>query len=288
MNDYRHVEVLPLTGALGAEVRGVDLRQPLREEVWEEVLRAYDRHLVIWFAEQTIDHAQHLAFARRFGDLIRIPQIHSLEGEPFVQIVRREATDTGRVVGESWHTDSTFMDRPPAAVVMRAIDVPPHGGDTGFSNMALAWDSLSPAFQRMIEPLRAVHSGTRVFGSAYHAQQRKYAATSAKADLADLEMADRETVHPVVCTDPRTGQRHLYVNRVFVQRFEDMSAEESRPLLEFLYQQQERFDLTCRVRWRNGQVLVWDNRRSQHRAVPDYAGMRRYLTRVTVGGPRPA
>jgi taurine dioxygenase len=285
---YRRIEVAPLTGVMGAEIRGVDLAQPLDDETWAEVQEAYARHLVVWFPDQAIDHAQHLAFARRFGELVRIPQIHSEAFDPMVQIVRREATDTGRVVGESWHTDSTFMDNPPAAVVMRAIDVPSYGGDTGFSNLYAAWESLSPSFQRLVEPLRAVHSGTRIFGSAYHAQKRKFAATSAKTDLADLELADRETVHPIVCTHAVTGRKFLYVNKVFVQRIDGMTEQESQPILDFLYQHQERFDLTCRVRWRNGQVLIWDNRCTQHRAVPDYTGCRRYLTRVTVGGARPS
>lgn len=283
---YRHIEVRPLTGVLGAEIHGLDLREPLPEPVWNEVLRAFGEHLVVYFPNQPVTHDQHMAFARRLGEFIRIPQIHSIDGYEFVQKVRREATDKGRVVGENWHTDSTFMPNPPTAVIMRAIDVPDFGGDTGFLNMYMAYEALSPEFQQLIEGRNAVHSATRIFGTAYHMQKSKYNATNARVDL-DPSLGDAETVHPMVCTHERTGRKFLYVNKVFVQRIEGMTEKESEPILKYLYEHAERFDFSCRVRWRNDQVLIWDNRSTMHRAVPDYAGKFRYLTRVTVGGKPP-
>ena len=236
--------------------------------------------------DQDISHEAHREFASLFGPVDRVPQLHSIDGHPDVQIIRRRATDTGRVVGENWHADSTFLDEPPAAVVMRAVDIPPYGGDTGFLSMYAAYDALTPAFREMIDQLDVVHSATRIFGSMYRAQQARFDAASTRSDL-DVAAGDRETLHPLVARHPRTGRRHLFVNRTYSQRISGMSDAESAPLLAFLYEHCSRYDLTCRVRWKPNQLLVWDNRCTMHRAVADYAGFDRMLTRVTVAGPRP-
>lgn len=285
---FRHIEVAPITGAIGAEIRGVDLREPLSDAVAEEVRAAFDRHGVIVLPGQDITHEAHEAFAALFGPVGRVPQLHHVDGHPNVQIIRRRAQDTGRVVGENWHTDSTFLDKPPAAVVMRAVEVPPYGGDTGFLSMTAAYEALSPAFRQMIDGLGVVHSGTRIFGSLYRAQQaqKRFDAASTRLDL-NVEDGDREVVHPLVCRHARTGVPHLFVNRTYAQRIDGMTAEESAPLLAFLYEHCARFDLTCRIRWQPNQVLVWDNRSTMHRAVADYAGFDRLLTRVTIEGERP-
>ena len=284
---FRHIEVEPLTGVLSARIRGVDLSQPIPPAVAQEILAAFERYHVIVLPEQDIPHEAHVAFAALFGPIDRVPQLHHVDGHPDVQVIRRGAKDTGRVVGENWHSDSTFLDNPPAAVVMRAVTVPPHGGDTGFFSSYAGYEALSPAFREMIDRLNVVHSGTRIFGSLYRAQNRKYDASSTRTDL-DVEAGDREVVHPLVCRHPRTGRRHLFVNKTYAQRFEGMTPEESAPLLAYLFEHCGRFDLTCRVRWQPNDVLVWDNRCTMHRAVPDYAGHDRLMTRVTVAGERPA
>lgn len=284
---YQHIRVEPLTGVVGAEIHGVDLCKPLAPEVASEILQAFERHHVIVLPDQDISHEAHLAFSALFGTIGHVPQLHHVDGHPAVQIIRRRASDTGRVVGENWHSDSTFLDEPPAAVVMRALEVPPYGGDTGFLSTVAAYEGLSPAYQSMIDGLGVVHSATRIFGSAYRAQQQRFDATSTRSDL-DLEAGDREVVHPLVCRHSRTGRRHLYVNRTYAQRIDGMTVEESAPILAFLYEHCARFDLTCRVRWRANQVLVWDNRSTMHRAVADYAGFDRMMTRVTIAGGRPA
>jgi taurine dioxygenase len=287
-DSYRHIQVEPLTGVLGAEIRGVDLRLPVPPETRDEILRAYDEHQVIYLPDQDIPHEAHLAFSALFGEIGSVPQLHSVEGHPAVQIIRRAAADTGRVVGENWHADSTFLDQPPSAVVMRAVQIPPYGGDTGFLSMYSAYESLSPAYQAMIENLGVVHSGTRIFGSIYRAQSgRKFDSAATRTDL-DVELGDREVVHPLVCRHARTGRRHLYLNRTYSQRIDGMTPEESAPILGYLYEHCAKFDLTCRVRWRPNQILVWDNRCTMHRAIADYAGQDRYLTRVTIAGGRPA
>ncbi|MDB5859942.1 MAG: rdpA [Ramlibacter sp.] len=287
VRDYRHIRVEPLTGVLGAEIFDVDLRQPLAPESWQEIKQAFADHQVILFPKQSLTHEQHVAFSRNFGEVIRVPQLHSVDGHPDVQIIRRLASDTGRVVGENWHADSTYLDEPPGAVVMRAVDVPPYGGDTGFLSMYAAYEALSDAFKAMIAPLNVVHSATRIFGSAYLAQGRKYSSASAKTDL-DVAAGDREVVHPLVCTHALSGRKFLYLNKTYTQRLEGFTNEESAPLLAHLHDHCARFDFTCRARWHNDQVLVWDNRCTMHRAIPDYAGQNRYMSRVTIAGPRPA
>jgi taurine dioxygenase len=284
---YQHITVEPLTGVLGAEVSGVDLRQPLAPAAWQEVRQAFSDHQVLLFPGQQLTHEQHLAFSRNFGEVIRVPQLHSVEGYPDVQIIRRLATDRGRIVGENWHADSTYLEAPPAAVVMRAVEVPPYGGDTGFLSMYAAYEALSASFKAMLEPLNVVHSATRIFGSAYLAQGRTYNAAAARTDLS-VEEGDREVVHPLVCTHAISGRKFLYLNKTYAQRVEGFTNEESASLFSFLYEHCARFDFTCRARWRQDQLLVWDNRCTMHRAIPDYTGQHRYMTRVTIGGPRPS
>jgi alpha-ketoglutarate-dependent taurine dioxygenase len=284
---FKRIQVRPANGTIGAEIRGVDLSQPLDEETWAEVREAFHDYLVVWFPEQPLTHEQHLSFSRRFGPLMSMPQLHSVDGFPDIHVIRRDADDNGRVVGENWHSDSTYMERPPAAVIMRAVTVPEFGGDTGFLNMVAAYEALSPTMRTVVDGLSAVHSATRVYGSAYQAQNKQvWSATSVKTEM-DVSAGDREMVHPLVCTHPGSGRRFLYVNRVYVQRIHGMTDDESRPLLQFLYDHCSRFELTCRVRWARDQVLVWDNRAAMHKAIPDYVGRARYMTRTTIAGSRP-
>ncbi|OWT61862.1 taurine dioxygenase [Candidimonas nitroreducens] len=284
---YRHISVCPATGVLGAEITGVDLRSPLSADVWTEISQAFADHQVIWFPKQKITHEQHLEFSKGFGEVIRVPQLHNVDGHPEVQIIRRLATDTGRIVGENWHADSTYFEAPPAAVVMRAVEVPSYGGDTGFLSMYAAYEALSPAYKALLEPLNVIHSATRIFGSAYAAQGRKYNEATTRTNLS-IEEGDREVSHPLVCTHAVSGRKFLYVNKTYSQRIEGLTNEESAPILQYLLDHSSRFDFTCRARWHDDQVLIWDNRCTMHRAIPDYTGQYRYLTRVTIGGPRPA
>jgi alpha-ketoglutarate-dependent taurine dioxygenase len=284
---FKRIQVRPMNSTIGAEIRGVDLSRPLDEATWQEVRQAFADYLVVYFPNQPITHEQHLAFSERFGSLMAMPQLHSVEGFEQIHVIKRDADDTGRVIGENWHADSTYFDSPPAAVIMRAVTVPEFGGDTGFLSMVAAYETLSPKLRSVLDTLNVVHSATRIYGSAYHAQKKKFSANNAKIDL-DIEAGDRETIHPMVCTHPVSGRRFLYVNQVYVQRIEGMTEAESRPLLGFLYEHCARFEHTCRVRWEKDQVLIWDNRAAMHKAIPDYIGRARYMTRTTIAGVRPA
>ncbi|MGE0798890.1 MAG: TauD/TfdA dioxygenase family protein [Lautropia sp.] len=284
---YETIAVRPVTGVIGAEIRGVDLSRPLTPRQWEEIRRAYVEHLVIFFPDQQLDHAAHEAFSARFGELTRAHMLHGVEGSAYVQKVFRKATDTGRVNGESWHADGSYLERPYAAVVMRADRVPDFGGDTGFSNMILAYEQLSEGMRSLLEGRCAVHSATRMYGSAYHASKRRFDPGHIANDPALIAEGDREVVHSLVQTHPMSGRRHLYLNRLYVQRIDGMTEEESRPIIDYLCEHAARYEYTCRIRWTDGQVLVWDNRAVLHKAVNDYAGKERRMYRTTIAGGRP-
>ncbi|MDB5771827.1 MAG: rdpA [Burkholderia sp.] len=286
---YQRIDVRPITGVIGAEIFGVDLTQPLNDETWQEIRRAFYENLVVFFPNQPLTNEQHMEFSRRFGELVVVPQLLSVEGTPELQMIRREATDTGRVVGENWHTDSTYLERPPGAVIMRAVNVPDFGGDTGFLNAYVAYETLSPKMREVLDGLNAVHSATRVFGSAYHenARGKKFSASTSRQDL-DTNLGDRETIHPIVATHAVTGKKFLYLNKVYVQRIEGMTEDESRPLLNFLFEHLSKFEFTCRVRWKKDQLLIWDNRCAMHKAISDYSGKARLMLRTTIAGERPA
>jgi alpha-ketoglutarate-dependent taurine dioxygenase len=279
------VEVRPKTGALGAQVSGLDLRKPLSQEHLEQLLSLFDRYLVLTFPEQNLSPQAHMAFSEQLGPHQRLPHTPLVAGFPHLQEVLAEQTHVkGQVVGQNWHSDSSFLAMPPLGVAMRAIEIPDYGGDTGFVNTCLVYESLSPALRRTLDALSAVHSATRVFGKE-----------SLKRDTAlnlregtSVEEGEKESVHPVVRTHPRTGRKGLFVNRVYTQRFEGWSVEESQPLLNYLYSLFDRPEFGCRVTWTPNMMLLWDNRFTQHRAIFDYGGKRRHMVRTTIQGEKPA
>jgi alpha-ketoglutarate-dependent taurine dioxygenase len=284
--DSAALRIEPMTGALGARVYGLDLRCPLDATQREAVLAAFDRHLLLTFPDQQeLSPEQHMAFSENFGAHQDLPHIPLVEGYPKLQKVLAEATHVkGQVAGQNWHSDSSFLSAPPLGVAMRAVELPDHGGDTAFVNMCAVYESLSTALQQTLAGLRAVHSATRVFGKA---AQERAVQINMRANT-NVEEGERESVHPVVRTHPRTGRKALFVNRVYTQRFEGWTAEESAPLLAYLYSQFDRPEFGCRVQWSPNMMLLWDNRFTQHRAIFDYAGKRRYLVRTTIQGERPA
>ncbi len=282
--DFQTIRVFPLTGALGAEIHGVDLTQTLSNAQAQEIVEAFHRYSVITLPDQPLSPEQHMEFGALFGPLMDLPHIPRVPGYELYHQVRREANETTRVAGGNWHSDSTFLKSPPAAIVMRAVDVPPFGGDTLFTSSYLAYETLSEAFKEQLERLSAVHSATRVFGQTARQEGTKYT----HREGVSVEEGEKETVHPVVCVHPGSGKKHLLVNRTYTQRFDGWTAEESAGLLNYLYDHISRAEFNCRIRWRNDTVLVWDNRATMHRAVPDFMGKFRLLHRTTHSGPRPS
>ena len=275
-----------ITGALGARVYGVDLRQPLDAQQRAAILGAFDEHLLLTFpGQEPLSPQEHMAFSENFGPHQDLPHIPLVDGYPKLQKVFAEASHVkGQVAGQNWHSDSSFLPAPPMAVAMRAVELPEYGGDTAFVNMCLVYESLSPALQQLLGGLKAVHSATRLFGAA----SRERAVQVNMREKIEDGVGDREQVHPVVRTHPRTGRKGLFVNRVYTQRFEGWTAEESAPLLAYLYSLFDKPEFGLRAQWSVNMMLMGDNRFTQHRAIFDYAGQRRLLVRTTIQGEVPA
>jgi taurine dioxygenase len=274
-----------MTGAMGARIYGIDLRQPLSTSQRESILHALDQHLLLTFpGQEALSPEEHMAFSENFGPHQDLPHIPLVDGYPKLQKVFAEATHVkGQVAGQNWHSDSSFLPAPPLGVAMRAVELPEYGGDTAFVNMCLVYETLSPALQQLLCGLKAVHSATRLFGSA--AREREVRVNMRENTSEDV--GNREQVHPVVRTHPRTGRKGLFVNRVYTQRFEGWTADESAPILSYLYSLLDKPEFGVRASWHVNMMLMWDNRFTQHRAIFDYAGQRRLLVRTTIQGEQP-
>ena len=282
-NGFTRIDVRPVSGALGAEILGVDLNQA-DEETIEQIHRAFLQYHVIFFRDQSLSIDSHKDFARRFGTLNIHPQYVPLKGHPEVLSVTKEPLDIHNV-GGVWHSDLTFLERPPMGSILYALEVPDRGGDTQFANQMLAYESLTEACQNLLSGLRALHSD-RGLSERKEAQKRN-ATRSLKIAESAMDQPPVANLHPVVRTHPQTGRKSLFANRAFTIHFEDMTEEESRSFLNFLYEHAVKPEFTCRFRWKKHSIAMWDNRCVQHYALNDYAGKRRHMHRVTVDGDKP-
>ena len=274
---YRHIEVRPIAGALGAEIEGVDVMRPLEDEVVAEIRHAFLEHLVVFLRSQTLTPQKLLAFARRFGEPMEYPQLKGLPECPLVTpVVKLEHERVN--FGGIWHSDTTYLERPPMASMLYAVEIPPYGGDTLFANQYLAYETLSEAYRKLLDGLTGVSSSLKADASRTREDRLRAVGAERKTLVAE---------HPVVRTHPETGRRALYVNVGHTTHFKGLSEEESRPLLEFLFQHQVRPEFTCRFRWEAGSLAFWDNRCAQHNPVNDYHGYRRLMHRITLAGDRP-
>lgn len=264
------IEVRPLSGAGGAEVRGVDLSRELSAEQWEAVRNAFVQHIALFFPDQHLDPVSIERFVSRFGVPLAHPYLRALEGSPFVHELRKEPSQTVNF-GNGWHADFTFLEKPSLANALYARQVPQFGGDTMFINTYLAYDALSPGMKRMLGGMRAVH---RV-----HPRYLTDADTMANRTG---EKIKGEFIHPCVRTHPDSGRKALYINPCFVPQFEDLTEAESKPILEYLGQFMAQPEFQIRYRWQNDTFGIWDNRCSLHTALNDYQGQLRVMHRMVV------
>jgi len=278
--NYRHIDIEPVTPAIGATVRGVDIASPLSEDVLEEIRHAYHERLVLFFRDQKLTPERLVAFARCFGEIGYYPFVEGMAGHPeVVEVVKKE--DETINFGGLWHTDTSYLERPPLGSVLHALEVPRVGGDTLFANMYLAYESLTPGFRQLLEGLRGVNSA-----------EKQDAAVTRTHRMADKPRDAQDIVttaaHPIVRTHPVTGRKALYCSNAHTTHIEGMSAAESAPILQYLYRVQQREEFGCRFHWEPGSVAFWDNRCAQHNALNDYHGHRRVMHRVTLEGEVPA
>jgi len=280
-NAYYRITVSPIAGALGAEISGVDIGKPIDDETFAEIRRAWNEHLVIFFHDQRLDDEALMAFGRRFAPLFRHPNFVPVDDTPDIVRIRRTPGDK-KIVGGDWHADTTCMTEPPSGAVLYGVDVPPYGGDTLFANQYLAYEALSDGLKATLSKLTSVHSDIAVAGPQAARNQHR---TSKVREDADWQ--EHVAEHPVVRTHPETGRKGLFVNASYTQRFSGMTKEESQPLLDFLMAHATRPEFTCRFRWRNGSVAVWDNRCTLHLAIDDVWEFPRFMHRVQMAGERP-
>ena len=274
---YRHIQVRPIAGALGAEVEGVDAARPLAESIIAEIRQAFLDHLVIFLRNQKLTPQAQLAFARGFGQPMEYPQLKGLPECPLITpVVKREHERVN--FGGIWHSDTAYLERPPMASMLYAIEVPPYGGDTLFANQYLAYETLSEPLRRRLGAVIGINASTKADASRTREDRLREAGVEHKVLVGE---------HPVVRTHPETGRKALYINVGHTTHFKDWTEQESAPILGFLFAHQVRPDFTCRFHWEPGSLAFWDNRCTQHNPVNDYHGFRRVMHRVTLAGEAP-
>ena len=272
------IEIRPTSGALGAEVSGVDLADELDAAVVSDIRQAFNAHGVIFFRDQRLTPEQHIAFAERMGRININRFFKAAPDYPQIAEVRKEPAQTTNI-GGGWHTDHSYDQIPALGSILLARELPPRGGDTMFACMGQAYDALSDGLKRTLRGLRAVHSSGHVFG--VKAQQSN---PDRQDRLLNPKLATQDAVHPVVIRHPDTGRPTLYVNAGFTIHFEGWTEKESKPLLDFLYQHASRPEFQTRFKWEEGSIAFWDNRATWHYALNDYQGERRLMHRITIEG----
>jgi taurine dioxygenase len=272
---YQTIEVSKLTPHIGAEIAGIDLSRPLGNQQFQEVHDALMENQVIFFRDQHLTHDQHKAFGRLFGNLVLHPATRNApEGHPEITTVHADENST-IVIGDQWHSDVSCDPTPPMGSILYIRQTPPKGGDTLFSSMYAAYEALSDRMKAYLEGMIAVHDG-----------EENYRGTYAYAGVGDRPSYPRAE-HPVIRTHPVTGKKALYVNRGFTKRLLGVPRDESKAILEYLWDHAENPLFQCRFRWQPNSVAFWDNRCVQHRAMWDYWPHTRSGFRVTVAGDKP-
>lgn len=284
------LHVTPLSGTIGAEIRGVDLSGDLDDRTVAEIRRIWLDRKVVFFPGQHLDPAQHLVFASRFGQPTEgHPVIPGIKDHPEVFEIDYTAARelyssygdlSERSRGVHWHTDVTFVARPPLGSILRAVEVPPSGGDTLFSDQQAAFEGLSPALQGFLSTLTAVHDGSAQFKGVLDRVGEGQWEGERVLSLEPVE-------HPVVRTHPETGLRSLFVNPGFTTRIKELSRPESDALLAYLYAHATGDEYTVRYHWHTGDIGFWDNRTTQHSVVGDFGDQHRVIQRVTLRGDEP-
>jgi len=274
----RGVALTPLTPTIGAEVTGIDLAEALDRGVIAQLRQALLDWKVLFFRDQDITTDEHLAFARNFGELEVHPFAPHKAGYPEVLAITHDQNSRGRE--NTWHSDVTWREKPSLGSILRALEVPPVGGDTLFADMAAAYQGLADEIKARIDGAIAIHDFA-------HFRRGLRKAGKSETEIEAFNRAYPMVEHPVVRTHPETGARSLYVNAAFTQHIVGLDKADSDALLKLLYAQAAIPEHQCRFRWDANSIAFWDNRASQHYAVSDYWPAVRRMERVTVIGDRP-
>ena len=274
------MEINLISGALGAEVSGMNLKDSSLEN-WEKINKLLLEHKVLFFRNQNITAEEQINLAKRFGPLERHVYVKGREEYPeIIRIIKKP--DEKHQWGETWHTDVSYNPKPTKVIILRSIKIPPVGGDTMFSNMELAYETLDEELKEKINDKKAVHSslGAAAFVDAY------------KAMKGNGNLDEYSNLHSIVRTHPETGKKILYVNSMYTKRIVAMEEKESDEILKKLFLHQERLDFTCRFKWTENAVAIWDNRSTQHQGLTDFfpgrgLGYERVMDRIAIEGDKP-
>lgn len=275
--------ITPVTGVLGAEIRGIRLAE-LSDGELRDLRAAMCEHEVVVVRDQFVEPGDQSAFSRRLGPSGETPFVVTMPEHPDIIRVVKEADEGASFnFGGAWHSDFSFQPEPPSFTILAAVDVPPWGGDTVFTSMTAAWNALDPLTREKVSSLIAVHTAR----DAYSRKMQPVHSGMRGMTIVCDDSANDEFRHPLVCRHPETGKTVLFFNRTYVRDIDGLDHEEAHALIAFLHHHSTDARFTYRHRWLPGDVVIWDNRSTQHLAVNDYGGFRRELHRTTIAGTRP-
>ena len=269
-----------LSGALGAEVTGVDLKDSSTEN-WNIINNLLLEHKALFFRDQNISSEEQIEFAKHFGPLERHIYVKGRDEYPEILRIIKQP-DEKHQWGETWHTDVSYNPKPTKVIILKSLKIPPVGGDTMFSNMEIAYETLEDEIKDKIKDKKAVHSslGAAAFVDAY------------KAMKGNGNLKEYSNVHPIVRTHPETRKKILYVNSMYTKKILNMEEKESDEILKKIFRHQERLDFTCRFKWTENAVAIWDNRSTLHQGLTDFfpgrgLGYERVMDRIAIEGDHP-
>jgi taurine dioxygenase len=279
MTNYSTINVKPLSGNIGAEIDGVNLKKITKKQ-FKEIKIVFGKYGVIFFRNQNLSPEEEIIFAELWGEININRFFTNLEGYPKIALVSKEPAQK-KNIGGAWHTDHTYDLEPAMGSILFAHQVPKKGGDTLFSSMYAAYETLSDGLKGSLKNMYGRHSSRHVFGNS-----RAKRNDDTVGRIINSDKAKQDAIHPVVITHPQTGKKALFVNPTFTLGFDGWSDEESKPLLNYLYSHATKPEFTCRFKWEEGSIAFWDNRSTWHLAVNDYHGQRRLMHRITINGTR--
>ena len=274
------MEINLLSGALGAEIKGICLKNTSKEN-WEKINSLMLEHKVVFFRDQDISSDEQMELAKHFGPLEKHVYVKARKNYPeILRIIK--APDEKHQWGEGWHTDVSYNPKPTKVIILSSHKIPPVGGDTMFSNMELAYETLDNDIKNKIKGKKAVHSslGAAAFTENYKEMQ------------GNGNLEEYSNIHPIVRVHPETGNKILFVNSMYTKKILDLSERESNEILKKIFEHQERLDFTCRIRWTENAVAIWDNRSLLHQGLSDFfpgrgLGYERVMDRIAIEGDEP-
>jgi taurine dioxygenase len=274
------MDVKLLSGALGAEINGINLKDTSIEN-FRKINKLLLEHKVIFFRNQNITAEEQLALGKHFGPLEKHVYVKGRDNYPEIVRIVKKPNEKNQW-GENWHSDVSYNVKPTKAVILRSIKIPPVGGDTMFANMELAWETLDKNIKEKIKNKQALHSS---LGGAFFTDE--YEAMESNGNHKEYS-----NQHPIVRTHPETGKKILFVNWTYTKKIIGLEKKESDEILEKIFEHQARLDLTCRFRWTENAVAIWDNRSVQHYAISDFfpgrgLGYERIMDRIAIEGDQP-